>query len=266
MDETPRPAPRNAFVARPTPARRRPPPDAERVVLAQLGRERGSGASWNATGRVKRRTAVMPTDVCSGLVVAGNGPPWCMPYVTATPVGKPSNMTRPARSASAATIVRDVLAGLGVHRAGELAVDRAERGQQLLARAVAQQQHDRAEVLLEQLVGARPRRRRLVGGRLVAEAGPVGGGRAAERAHLRRAAASRSTAPRSASRRRSLSSTDGATRVEPGGEVGGERVARLAARDEHDAGLRAQLAAEVGDRRGEALGDLAPRARAARPR
>jgi hypothetical protein len=32
----------------------------------------------------------MPTDVCAGAEVAGYGPPWCMPWVTATPVGKPS--------------------------------------------------------------------------------------------------------------------------------------------------------------------------------
>ncbi len=67
------------------------------------GGSAASGASWNATGRVKRWTAVMPTDVWSGLVVAGNGPPWCMPKVTATPVGKPLKITRPARSPSAVT-------------------------------------------------------------------------------------------------------------------------------------------------------------------
>ena len=44
----------------------------------------------------------MPTEVCAGAVVAGNGPPWCMPWVTATPVGKPSKISRPLRSLSAA--------------------------------------------------------------------------------------------------------------------------------------------------------------------
>ena len=27
----------------------------------------------------KPRVAVIPTDVCAGALVAGNGPPWCMP-------------------------------------------------------------------------------------------------------------------------------------------------------------------------------------------
>src|SRR3954452_25082751 len=44
-----------------------------------------------------------------------------------------------------------VLATLRVQRPAELAVDALERGEQLIARAMAQQQHDRSEVLLEEL-------------------------------------------------------------------------------------------------------------------
>lgn len=36
---------------------------------------KASGQFWKATGRSQRRTAVAPTDVCSGAVVAGYGPP-----------------------------------------------------------------------------------------------------------------------------------------------------------------------------------------------
>jgi hypothetical protein len=68
------------------------------------GGSSSAGAFWNAIGRSQRRIAVMPTDVCAGAVVAGNGPPWFIPWVTATPVGKPSKTTRPVRSASALTI------------------------------------------------------------------------------------------------------------------------------------------------------------------
>ena len=65
-------------------------PDPERVLVAQLGREQRRGRvlpgdraqpaadRGHADRRARRR------------VVAGYGPPWCMPCVTATPVGKPS--------------------------------------------------------------------------------------------------------------------------------------------------------------------------------
>ena len=38
--------------------------------------------------------------MCNGTVVAGQGPPWCIAHVTATPVGQPPNTTRPARAES----------------------------------------------------------------------------------------------------------------------------------------------------------------------
>ena len=55
-------------------------PDPERVVVAAAPAGAAPrGAFWKATGRSQRRIAVMPTDVCAGALVAGNGPPWCMP-------------------------------------------------------------------------------------------------------------------------------------------------------------------------------------------
>ncbi len=64
------------------------------------GRTAG-GASCQATGRRNRRIAVAPTDVCSAFVVDGYGPPCCIPWLTATPVGKPFQISRPAFSRSA---------------------------------------------------------------------------------------------------------------------------------------------------------------------
>ena len=123
----------------------------------------------------------MPTEVCAGAVVAGYGPPWCMPWVTATPVGKPSKISRPLRSPSAVGQQRDQLRvlGLRVDRARELAVDAQQRVEQLVARAVGQQQDDGPEALLEQLgVLAHVARRRAVGRGAEAEA-RLGGRRGA---------------------------------------------------------------------------------------
>ena len=58
----------------------------------------------------------MPTEVCAGAVVAGNGPPWCMPWVTATPVGKPSKISAPAALAERGGQQRDELGVLGLRR------------------------------------------------------------------------------------------------------------------------------------------------------
>src|SRR5690606_17358953 len=46
-----------------------------------------SGTFWNATGRINRLIAVIPTEVVAGAVVAGYGPPCCIEYTTSTPVG-----------------------------------------------------------------------------------------------------------------------------------------------------------------------------------
>ena len=56
--------------------------------------------SWKQTGRWKRRAAVVPTLVWTEPTVAGNGPPCCIAPATATPVGHPFQITRPARSCS----------------------------------------------------------------------------------------------------------------------------------------------------------------------
>ncbi|MBW3671955.1 MAG: hypothetical protein KY432_09845, partial [Acidobacteria bacterium] len=58
-------------------------PFTSRGVPVGLSSRRAGGSSacgvfWNATGRRNRRMAVAPTEVCSGLVVAGYGPPWCI--------------------------------------------------------------------------------------------------------------------------------------------------------------------------------------------
>jgi len=70
------------------------------------------GAFWKATGRRKRRIAVIPTEVGAGAVVAGYGPPWCMPWVTATPVGKPSKISRPLRFRPLLELANQITVGL----------------------------------------------------------------------------------------------------------------------------------------------------------
>ncbi len=45
----------------------------------------------------------MPIEVCSGLVVAGHGPPWFVARFTATPVGQSFHTNRPARRDSTRT-------------------------------------------------------------------------------------------------------------------------------------------------------------------
>ena len=222
------------------------------------GGRTAAGAFCQATGRRKRRIAVIPTEVCAGADVAGYGPPWCMPWVTATPVGKPSNTTRPARSAIRSVSVAEqlrVLLRLGVDRARELALELRERGQQLVAVAIAEQHDDRAEVLLEHRRPRGDRRgRRLVGGGLVAEAVAGERRRAAERADV--------VLPGQAVDRGGERVAEPLVEqhgrldaVELGGDGLRERVAGRAGRDEDDAGLRAQLAAEVGHGRDEPVGD-----------
>src|SRR5690606_33349523 len=90
---------------------RRVPYGVWRTPLTRRGRRQGlssrnaggssrAGVSWKTTGRWKRRIAVTPTEVWAEFVVAGHGPPWCIAQVTATPVGQPPTITRPALAVS----------------------------------------------------------------------------------------------------------------------------------------------------------------------
>ena len=118
------------------------------------GGSASAGASWNAIGRVKRSVG---GHADRRVQRAGGG------RVRAAVVHaeRHRDAGREAVEDHAAGALAErghdvghVLAGLRVHGPGELALDLVERGEQLLARAVAQQQHDRAEVLLEQLADA----------------------------------------------------------------------------------------------------------------
>src|SRR5262245_40990269 len=73
------------------------------LAACRGGGSRSSGRDWKVTGRSQRRIAVAPTEVWAELVVEGHGPPWDMAQETATPVGQPFQMTRPARSDSRAS-------------------------------------------------------------------------------------------------------------------------------------------------------------------
>ncbi len=95
--------------------------------------------------------AVPPTEVV-GLVVAGYGPPWVMAGATATPVGQPPKMTRPAkRDSRASQAAASGLAGLGVQGRGEVAAQAGQHGFRVGRVAVADEHGDRAEALLEQV-------------------------------------------------------------------------------------------------------------------
>jgi hypothetical protein len=148
-----------------------------------------------------------------------------------------------------------ILLRLGVDRAGQLTLDAPDRVEQLVAVAVAQQHDDRPEVLLEQLGAVGDRRRgRLVGGRLVAVTVAGERRRRAERPHLRppRQPLDRGgerVAQALVEQHRRLDA------VQPRRDRARELVSGRAARDEDDAGLRAQLAAEARHRRDEPVGD-----------
>ncbi len=95
---------------------------------------RDSGRSWYATPRRKRLIAAVPTEV-PPLVVAGQGPPCSIAGVTATPVGQPLTMTRPARVARVWTSARSsslLSPSASWKRAGQVALeeflDHAARG------------------------------------------------------------------------------------------------------------------------------------------
>ena len=85
-----------------------------------------SGASWYATGRRNRRSAVTPTEVWIE-VVDGHGPPCCCAQLTATPVGQPREQHAARDLGEHREDVGQLLAGLGVHGRREAAADGADR-------------------------------------------------------------------------------------------------------------------------------------------
>ena len=100
-------------------------PDPARVVVLQLGGQHARRArSGRRPGAGSGGSPVMPTDVCPGAVVAGYGPPWCMPWVD-------RDAGREAVEQHAAGAAREQRRQLGderrrrarVHGAGELALE-----------------------------------------------------------------------------------------------------------------------------------------------
>ncbi|MFJ4707660.1 hypothetical protein ACIP6I_22820 [Streptomyces anulatus] len=84
---------------------------------------------WKATGRIQRATALLPTLVCRGDVVAGHGPPWCMAAVTdASGPSVPYQTSGPQLSHQAVQEVL-VIRLLALHGCRETARQHAQRFQ-----------------------------------------------------------------------------------------------------------------------------------------
>ena len=184
-----------------------------------------------------------------------------MPYVTATPVGKPSKTTRPARSRE-----RDDHRARAPLPGCAWSVPLSWPSMRSSAASSSSREPWRSRRTTGPKCSSSSSGSwhggRRVGGRLVAEAGP-GRRRLGQPPASAGCASRRSTAAwqRVAQalveqdRRRHASSRRA--------EVGGERVARLAGGHEHDAGLRAQLAAEAETDAARPFGDRVARAASA---